>query len=51
MWDITFCSKKNCKHLKCERNQNIYDFVKAGNHPISIANFSKCEHWKEENND
>lgn len=48
MWDITFCSKLECKNLKCDRNQNNYDFRKAGNRPISIAEFSNCENWKED---
>lgn len=47
MWDITFCSKKECKNLKCERNQNNYNFMEAGNHPISIGEFRKCEYWNE----
>ena len=37
MWDITFCSNIKCKNLKCDRNQKNYNFVLAGNHPISIG--------------
>jgi hypothetical protein len=48
MWDISFCSKKECKNRECLRNQKNYNFKMAGNHPISISNFSKCEHWKED---
>ena len=47
MWDITFCSKIECKHLECKRNQNNYNFMMAGNRPISIAEFNKCEYWEE----
>lgn len=47
MWDITFCSKKECKNLKCERNQNNYNFMMAENRPISIGEFKKCEYWNE----
>lgn len=46
MWDITFCSNKKCKNKECERNQNNYNFIMAGTHPISIADFKKCEYWK-----
>lgn len=45
MWDITFCSNIKCKNLKCDRNQKNYNFGLAGNHPISIGNFPKCEYW------
>ena len=51
MWDITFCSDKKCKNLECDRNQNNYNFTLAGNKPISIANFSKCEYYTKEEKD
>ena len=50
MWDISFCSNKKCENRECKRNQNNYNFMLAGNHPISIMDFKKCEHWKEELN-
>ena len=46
MWYITFCSKKECKNLECERNQKNYNFMKAGNRPISITEFKRCEYWE-----
>lgn len=49
VWDKTFCSKTDCKNLKCDRNQNNYNFALAGNRPISISNFIKCEYWEENN--
>lgn len=51
MCDISFCSNKKCKNKECERNQNNYNFMLAGNHPISIMEFKKCEHWKGANNE
>lgn len=50
MWDITFCSNKKCKNKECERNQNNYNFMLAGNYPISICDFKKCYDWKESEN-
>lgn len=47
MWDISFCSNKKCKNKECERNQNNYNFMLAGNRPISIMKFKECEYWKE----
>ena len=46
MWDISFCSNKKCENRECKRNQNNYNFMLAENHPISIMDFKKCEHWK-----
>lgn len=50
--DITFCSKTNCKNKECKRNQNhlwgIVELVRLY-HPISIADFKKCDFWEEEN--
>ena len=37
MWDISFCSNKKCENRECKRNQNNYNFMLAGNHPISIT--------------
>ena len=46
-YDITFCSKKNCKNLKCKRNQkNIPETEYIARH-ICIGNFEKCECWEE----
>ena len=57
--DITFCSNLNCKNMECERNQNnlikhsLIKLYKYGEielkHPISMANFEKCEFWEVEN--
>ena len=46
-YDITFCSKTDCKNKECRRNQNNYQFSHMGNVYISIAEFKECEHWKE----
>lgn len=47
--DMTFCSKLTCKNIKCERHQKpLKDIPEEYQyHPISIANFKKCEHWEE----
>lgn len=51
-YDITFCSKKNCKQ-KCERNQNNADkqeiLIRKG---IWVSDFKECKYFEEgdENN-
>lgn len=47
-FDITFCSKIDCKNIKCERHQKTINYTYLGNHPISIAEFKKCEFWEVE---
>lgn len=46
-YDITFCSKKNCKQI-CERNQNNVDkqevLIRNG---IWISDFNDCKHFLE----
>ena len=43
-YDITFCSKRNCKNKECLRNQNNYNLTE--NRLICISMFTECEHWK-----
>ena len=46
-YDITFCSKKNCKNSKCERNQkNIPELEDEAMH-IWVSDFKKCDYWEE----
>lgn len=45
--DITYCSKINCKNLKCERNQEHLNKILIGNHPISISENTDCKYWEE----
>ena len=50
--DITYCSKKECTNLKCERNQRHLNPIIVGNHPISISDLYKnCEkvHLEQQN--
>jgi len=48
-YDITFCSKKNCKNLKCERNQkNIPELEYEAMH-IWVSDFKKCDYWEVSN--
>lgn len=46
-YDITFCSKRNCKQ-ECERNQSNVDkqevLIRNG---IWVSDFTKCEYFKE----
>lgn len=46
-YDITFCSKRNCKQ-KCERNQNNIDkqeiLIRNG---IWISDFEGCKYYLE----
>lgn len=37
MWDITFCSKKDCTNKECKRNQSNV----TGSQYISIADLCK----------
>lgn len=46
-YDITFCSKKDCKNLECKRNKNNIPKVEYMVRPIWQGNFVECEHWKE----
>lgn len=49
--DITFCSKIDCKNVKCERHQKAINYIYLENHPISIADFKKCEFWEDKTNE
>lgn len=41
-YDITFCSKNNCKNKECKRNQSkIEDITRT----ICITDFKDCEYW------
>ena len=46
-YDITFCSKTDCKNEKCHRNQvnkpELEHFIRG----IWQSDFIECEHWKE----
>jgi len=45
-YDITFCSKKDCKNLKCKRNQkSLPDLEK--NYLFWISDFKECENWED----
>ena len=43
-FDITFCSYKGCKEKNCERHLTR---LKGWLYPVSIADFTKCENWKD----
>ena len=43
-YDITFCTKVDCKNKQCDRHPERLRFW---NYPVSIANFEKCKYWKE----
>jgi len=43
--DITFCSKSDCRNIKCERNPNN---IKQYWLDHSYAMFTDCEYFKEE---
>ena len=50
-YDITFCSKQNCKNKECERSQRriIQECAELNYIPyISISDFKECEYWEEE---
>lgn len=45
-YDITFCRKRDCKNLKCGRNQkNIPKMDKARD--IWVCNFKECKYWED----
>lgn len=45
-YDITFCSKTDCKEYGCYRNQfGIPKEIRL----VSIADFKECEFWEVEN--
>lgn len=46
-YDITFCSKLDCKNLECKRNQRLIPQIKWVQRDIWVGNFEECEHWKE----
>ena len=50
MWDITFCSKKECKHLECERNQKNIPEMEYSIRHIWQGDFKECEYWEERGN-
>ena len=45
-YDITFCSKKDCKNLECKRNK-IHFLNTADRVMVWESDFVECEHWKE----
>jgi hypothetical protein len=45
-YDITFCSKKNCKNKECERNQCNID--KKDIYNVYFGDFENCENWMED---
>lgn len=47
MWDITFCSKKECKNLKCERNQKNIPEMEYSIRYIWQGDFKECEYWED----
>ena len=46
-YDITFCSKMDCKNLECKRNQQNIPKAEYMIRHIWQGNFEECEHWKE----
>lgn len=46
-YDITFCSKKDCKKLKCERNQKNIPDLEYKTREIWVSDFIKCECWED----
>ena len=46
-YDITFCSKKNCKNLKCERNQKNISDIEYNTRHIWVGDFKECEYWED----
>lgn len=50
-FDITFCSKRNCNNLKCERNQKNIPIEAYLIRHIWQGNFPECKHWKEVGNE
>lgn len=43
-FDITFCSYYECQNKECERHKNRLENY---HYPVSVADFPKCEHWKD----
>ena len=46
-YDITFCSQKRCKNLKCKRNQNNIPEIEYKARYIWISDFKECEYWED----
>ena len=46
-YDITFCSKKNCKNINCERNQNHIPEIEYKAREIWVGDFKESKNWKE----
>lgn len=46
-YDITFCSKIDCKNLECKRNMKKLRVSEEEVRFISVSQFEICEHWKE----
>lgn len=46
-YDITFCSKKNCKKLKCERNQKNIPEIEYRVRHIWVGDFKECRNWED----
>lgn len=46
-FDITFCSKRDCKNKDCERNQARLKELDYKINQIWQGNFEKCEYWKD----
>ena len=45
--DITFCSKIDCKNLKCERNQEKLNELDYKVNHIWVGEMKDCEYWEE----
>ena len=47
-YDITFCSRANCKDKECKRNlNNVPEEDRERFIDIWQSDFKECEHWKE----
>jgi hypothetical protein len=46
-YDITFCTKSDCKNLKCGRNQKNIPEIEYKAREIWIGNFKECKYWED----
>lgn len=51
MYDITFCTKIDCRNHKCERNQCNIPETEYKVREIWVGDNPKCEYWKEKDNE
>ena len=46
-YDITFCTKSDCKNLKCGRNQKNIPEIEYKAREIWIGNFKEYKYWED----